>query len=242
MPTKQPLSSRNLKDFKVLPDEELVKLSLDRLDAYYAQLDQWEKAKAEAEKKKRDEARLRLVARKRQEERQLARDKEKAQKSTKEPKLIFSCVEVRTISRPLEKVAKSRQDERSSPSSSRTPAPGASLPQWKNDGKPLPYFVEKEPGVAYPATTHTPKIYYLKGSNNSSTPEEVSADKHKASRYPNNEVHSVSMTLFSVDQVVLTKNDIRNYILVYRCKGWMPLPQIGILEALSGQMHALRQR
>jgi hypothetical protein len=84
MTAKSPGGSRSLESFKILPESELVKLSLPALDVYYTQLNQFENAKAETEKKKRDEARLRIVEHKRQEERRLAREKEEARKAKEE--------------------------------------------------------------------------------------------------------------------------------------------------------------
>ncbi|KAJ3564717.1 hypothetical protein NP233_g8110 [Leucocoprinus birnbaumii] len=230
-----------LKEFKFLSEDDLMKLSFKELDMYYSRLDQWKLDQAAAEKKERELSRLRLVDRKRQEEKRLFKEKQalvsrknsikdSGVRSTKVPlrsvprrttsadamkkavdggeqtntcterskttgtHLVFSCVEVTTTPKKLEKMTMDIRTRRIDKSDSgAAPELRVFRSQWKNDGKPLPFVKETKNGVAYPATQYAPKICYMENREKAFTAEEVAADKKWASKQNNNPVHKYTV-------------------------------------------------
>ncbi|KAF9449332.1 hypothetical protein P691DRAFT_791276 [Macrolepiota fuliginosa MF-IS2] len=67
------------------------------------------------------------------------------------------------------------------------------LPEWWNDGEPLPYIPETDHGVAWPATVHLPKVLYQQDSITPYTKEELTIDKEKAKKCKGNDIHSYTV-------------------------------------------------
>jgi hypothetical protein len=142
---------------------------------------------------------------------------------------------VKAISRPLEKAAESKRDRRNLFTSHTPRCPSTSLPKWKNDGSPLPYIVETDQGVAYPATAHSPKIYYLNRPSKSFTSEEVTADKRRAGKHFNNEVHSVSTAIPCINVILPRANGQNSSIRFQRRDTFITMQHPGSLPGTGAR-------